>query len=56
MQPISGNPRALSKRLLAAGKARRLNVSLDTRLYFVSAGNESITMKHIALSIGYDHF
>lgn len=39
-----------------AGKARRLNVALDTRLYFVSAGNESITMKHIALSLGYDRF
>jgi len=36
------------------GKARRLNVALDTRLYFVSAGGESITMKHIAVSIGYD--
>ena len=36
------------------GKARRLNVALDTRLYFVSAGGESITMKHVAVSIGYD--
>ncbi len=38
------------------GKARRLNVALDARLYFVSAGAESITMKHIAVSIGYDRF
>lgn len=37
-------------------KARRLNIALDTRLYFVSAGAESITMKHIAVSIGYDRF
>lgn len=40
----------------SAGKSRRLNVALDTRLYFVSAGAESITMKHIAVSIGYDRF
>lgn len=40
----------------STGKARRLNVALDTRLYFVSAGAESITMKHIAISIGYDRF
>lgn len=37
-------------------KSRHLNVALDTRLYFVSAGAESITMKHIAISIGYDRF
>ena len=37
-------------------KSRRLNIALDTRLYFVSAGAESITMKHIAVSIGYDRF
>lgn len=40
----------------SAGKSRRLNIALDTRLYFVSAGAESITMKHIAVSIGYDRF
>jgi hypothetical protein len=40
----------------SVGKARHLNVALDTRLYFVSEGAESITMKHIALSIGYDRF
>ncbi len=39
-----------------AGKARRLNVALDNRLYFVSAGAESITMKHISISLGYDRF
>lgn len=39
-----------------SGKARRLNVALDNRLYFVSAGAESITMKHIAISLGYDRF
>lgn len=38
------------------GKARRLNVALDSRLYFVSVPAESVTMKHIALSIGYDRF
>jgi hypothetical protein len=38
------------------GKARRLNVALDTRLYFVSEGPESITMKHISISLGYDRF
>jgi hypothetical protein len=38
------------------GKARRLNVALDTRLYFVSAGTETLTEKHIALSLGYDRF
>ncbi len=37
-------------------KKRRLNIALDTRLYFVSAGAESITMKHVAVSIGYDRF
>ena len=40
----------------SAEKKRRLNIALDTRLYFVSAGAESITMKHIAVSIGYDRF
>ncbi len=40
----------------SVGKSRRLNVAVDSRLYFVSAGAESITMKHIALSIGYDRF
>jgi hypothetical protein len=40
----------------SAGRSRHLNVAFDTRLYFVSAGNESITMKHIAVSIGYDRF
>lgn len=40
----------------SAEKKRRLNIALDTRLYFVSAGAETITMKHIAVSIGYDRF
>jgi hypothetical protein len=40
----------------AQGKARRLNIALDTRLYFVSAGMETLTEKHIALSLGYDRF
>lgn len=39
-----------------AGKARRLNIALDSRLYFVEAGAESITMKHFAISLGYDRF
>ena len=38
------------------GKARRLNVALDTRLYFIDEGGDGLTMKHIALSIGYDRF
>jgi hypothetical protein len=38
------------------GKARRLNVALDTRLYFVSEGPENMTMKHISISLGYDRF
>jgi hypothetical protein len=38
------------------GKSRRLNIAFDTRLYFVSEGPESLTMKHFALSIGYDRF
>lgn len=37
------------------GKARRLNVALDTRLYFTDYAG-GLTMKHIALSIGYDRF
>jgi hypothetical protein len=35
-----------------AGKARRLNVALDARWYFV----DGLTMTHIALSLGYDRF
>lgn len=38
------------------GKSRRWNIALDARLYFVSAGAESITMKHIAVTLGYDRF
>ncbi len=38
------------------GKSRRLNVALDFRVYFVSVPAESVTMKHVALSIGYDRF
>jgi hypothetical protein len=38
------------------GKGRRLNVAADMRLYFVSEGPESLTMKHVAISIGYDRF
>lgn len=36
--------------------ARRFNVAVDGRWYFVSSGGSSLTMTHIALSIGYDRF
>jgi hypothetical protein len=39
-----------------SGKSRRLNIALDMRLYFVEEGPESVTMKHIALTLGYDRF
>lgn len=37
------------------GKARRLNVALDYRLYFTDYGG-GLTMNHVAFSIGYDRF
>lgn len=40
----------------ADGVQRRLNVALDTRFYFVEAGGQSMTMNHVALSLGYDRF
>ncbi len=40
----------------AGGVNRRLNLALDARFYFVEAGAESLTMKHIAISFGYDRF
>lgn len=40
----------------ADGVARRLNVALDTRFYFVEAGGQSMTMNHVAISFGYDRF
>lgn len=36
------------------GKARRLNIALDTRFYF--AGEAIGTVSHFALSLGYDRF
>ena len=38
------------------GKARRLNVALDLRWYFVDDGGTTITVTHVALSLGYDRF
>ena len=40
----------------SAGKARRLNVALDARWYFVDDAGTGITVSHIALSLGYDRF
>lgn len=40
----------------ADGVARRLNLAFDTRLYFVEAGAEKLTMKHVSISFGYDRF
>lgn len=40
----------------SAGVARRLNLALDARFYFVEAGGETLTMNHIAVSLGYDRF
>ncbi len=39
-----------------AEKARRLNIAADARWYFVSSGAQSVTVTHIALSLGYDRF
>jgi len=36
--------------------ARRLNVALDARWYFVSDAGTSLTVTHIAVSLGYDRF
>jgi hypothetical protein len=36
--------------------ARRLNVALDARWYFVDDGGTDVTVTHIALSLGYDRF
>jgi len=36
------------------GKARRLNIALDSRFYF--AGEQVGTVSHFALSLGYDRF
>lgn len=38
------------------GKARRLNIALDGRWYFVDDVGTGITVTHIALSLGYDRF
>ncbi|HEY5933921.1 MAG TPA: hypothetical protein VIU61_04785 [Kofleriaceae bacterium] len=40
----------------STGKSRRWNIALDMRLYFVKEGPESVTMKHIAVTLGYDRF
>lgn len=40
----------------SAGVARRLNLALDARFYFVEQGGESLTMNHVAVSLGYDRF
>ena len=40
----------------SAGKARRLNVALDARWYFVDDAGTGITVTHIALTLGYDRF
>ncbi len=40
----------------SAGKARRLNVALDVRWYFVDDAGTGVTVTHIALSLGYDRF
>jgi hypothetical protein len=40
----------------SAGKARRLNVALDARWYFVDDAGTGVTVTHIALSLGYDRF
>lgn len=37
-------------------KSRHLNVAVDARWYFVSDGPNSVTVSHIALSLGYDRF
>lgn len=39
-----------------SGKARRLNVALDARWYFVEDGATGVTITHLALSLGYDRF
>lgn len=36
--------------------ARRLNVALDARWYFVDDAGTGVTVTHIALSLGYDRF
>lgn len=38
------------------GKARRLNIALDARWYFVDDAGTGITVTHLALSLGYDRF
>lgn len=38
------------------GTARRLNVALDARWYFVDDAGTGVTVTHIALSLGYDRF
>jgi hypothetical protein len=38
----------------AVGKARRLNVSLDHRVYFANQGYG--TVNHVSISLGYDRF
>jgi len=40
----------------SAGKARRLNVALDGRWYFVDDAGMGVTVSHIALTLGYDRF
>ena len=40
----------------SGGKARRLNVALDARWYFVDDAGTGITVTHIAVSLGYDRF
>lgn len=40
----------------STGKARRLNVALDARWYFVDDAGTGVTVTHIALSLGYDRF
>jgi len=40
----------------SAGKARRLNVALDARWYFVDDAGTGVTVTHIAVSLGYDSF
>jgi hypothetical protein len=39
-----------------AGKARHLNVALDARWYIVENAGSSLTVTHVALSLGYDRF
>lgn len=38
------------------GTARRLNVALDARWYFVEDVGMGVTVSHVALSLGYDRF